>query len=177
MDKKVFVNILQKNSKEKANTFDEKLLNIKTQRNILQCLYFKDNNSVDDVNNGDKEYKDDINENELCLKREIKNKIQGYKQQDKKNKCYDNDFFISLYDVYELLISSRLKCYYCKNNIYILYNNNKQSNQWTLDRIKNDQGHNKNNCVISCLKCNLDRKTTDCKKFLFTKQMKIIKGQ
>lgn len=176
MDKKVFVNILQKNNKEKTNTFDEKLLNIETQRNILQCLYFKDN-TVDDVNKGDKEYKDDINENELCLKREIKNKIQSYKQQDKKNKCYDNDFFISLYDVYELLISSRLKCYYCKNNTYILYNNNKQSNQWTLDRIENDQGHNKNNCVISCLKCNLDRKTTDCKKFLFTKQMKIIKSQ
>jgi len=47
--------------------------------------------------------------------------------------------------------------------------------QWTLDRIDNDMGHNNNNTVISCLGCNLQRRTTNQDKFLFTKQLKLKK--
>jgi hypothetical protein len=47
--------------------------------------------------------------------------------------------------------------------------------QWTLDRIDNDIGHNKNNLVIACLECNLKRKRTNKDKFMFTKNMKIIR--
>lgn len=161
MEKKVFINVIQT---QKSNTYEAELLCLKRQQQILHSLYFSNNN--DNKN-------DDLN----IMKREIKNKIQGYKQQDKKNRCFDTHFFISLDDVISMLISSRLKCYYCKNNTVILYNKSKQTNQWTLDRIDNNQGHNRENCVISCLKCNLDRKTLDSNKFLFTKQMKIIKKQ
>jgi hypothetical protein len=165
MNKKVF--LLKSKETEKVSTFKDELLNLCYQRDLIQCLYLENDEST--------EKQLSRNNDKKIIMREIKNKLQGYKQQDKKNNFYDINFFISLYDVYELLILSKLKCYYCKNDTPVLYNNSKQQNQWTLDRIENDQGHNKENCVISCLKCNLDRKTLDCKKFLFTKQMKIVK--
>ena len=56
-----------------------------------------------------------------------------------------------------------------------MYENVRESKQWTLDRIDNNIGHNKDNVVICCLECNLKRGTIDDKKFKFTKQMRIIK--
>ena len=47
--------------------------------------------------------------------------------------------------------------------------------QWTLDRLDNDQGHNRDNVVICCLECNLKKGTMDDEKFRFAKQMRIIK--
>ena len=47
--------------------------------------------------------------------------------------------------------------------------------QWTLDRIDNSLGHHKDNVVISCLQCNLKRRTTEIDRFTFTKQLKITK--
>ena len=61
------------------------------------------------------------------------------------------------------------------NDVNILYKDLKQKNQWSLDRIDNDIGHNTDNVVISCLKCNLDRGTKDINKFNFTKKLKLIK--
>ena len=49
--------------------------------------------------------------------------------------------------------------------------------QWTLDRIDNTMGHNTNNVLISCLACNLKRRNRTVEKFLFTKQLTIIKAE
>ena len=65
--------------------------------------------------------------------------------------------------------------YYCKYNVMMLYNNVREPFQWTLDRIDNSKPHNTDNVVISCLKCNLERRRRSEKKFLMSKQMKIIK--
>ena len=46
-------------------------------------------------------------------------------------------------------------------------------NQWTVDRIDNSIGHDIENIVISCLKCNLQRRSRSSDKFLQTKQMVI----
>ena len=51
----------------------------------------------------------------------------------------------------------------------------RDKHQWTLDRIDNSIGHNKENVVISCLECNLKRRTTEIDRFTFTKQLKITK--
>ena len=56
-----------------------------------------------------------------------------------------------------------------------MYENVREKKQWTLDRMDNDEGHNKNNVVICCLECNIKRGTLDDKKFKFAKQMRIIK--
>jgi hypothetical protein len=108
-----------------------------------------------------------------CL-REIDKKNMSYKAQDiNKNKYDDNN--ITQEQTIEKLVSSKLKCYYCKSNMFIFYNKVRDMNQWTLDRIDNDLPHENDNVVVSCLKCNLQRRTQNKDKFLFTKQLKIIK--
>ena len=77
--------------------------------------------------------------------------------------------------VLEKIVACKLTCHYCKEHMMIVYADNRDPKQWTLDRINNDMGHNTENVVISCLQCNLKRRTTNMKKFLFTKQMKIVK--
>ena len=56
-----------------------------------------------------------------------------------------------------------------------MYESIREKKQWTLDRLDNDQGHNRDNVVICCLTCNLKKGTKNDKKFKFTKQMRIIK--
>ena len=69
----------------------------------------------------------------------------------------------------------RLKCYYCKMQTSVLYEEVRDSSQWSLERIENEYGHNTENVVISCLKCNLTRKTMYHERYLFTKEIKNIK--
>ena len=88
---------------------------------------------------------------------EIKNKLNGYKHQDReKKRSIDN--IISYDDVIVKLITSHMQCYYCNCNVNILYSNVKQENQWTLERINNDIGHTNGNCEVCCLRCNLKRR-------------------
>ena len=83
--------------------------------------------------------------------------------------------FITYQELIEKLVISKLKCYYCWCNCLLMYENNREKKQWTLDRLDNDMGHTSENTVICCLECNLKRGTLDDKKFKFTKQLKIIK--
>jgi len=106
----------------------------------------------------------------------IKKKISSYKQQDKNKKILRKEFPIITFDeVTEKLVESKLKCYYCKCEILLLYKQVREKKQWTLDRIDNSVGHHKDNVVISCLECNLKRRTTEIDRFTFTKQLKISK--
>jgi hypothetical protein len=68
-----------------------------------------------------------------------------------------------------------MKCCYCSSEVYILYERVREMKQWSLDRINNDIGHNIGNLVIACLECNLKRRRTNKDKFMFTKNMVIIK--
>ena len=46
-----------------------------------------------------------------------------------------------------------------------------KNKQWTLERIDNGMGHNKDNVEIACLLCNLRRRTMYHERYVFTKQM------
>ena len=108
------------------------------------------------------------------VKKEVERKLSGYKNQDvKKNKLSDK--LISYEECLEKLVISKLKCYYCKTDCLLTYENVREQSQWTLDRLDNSIGHTQNNVVICCLKCNIKRRTTNDEKFKFTKQMRIIK--
>jgi len=61
--------------------------------------------------------------------------------------------------------------------VHILYENVREPLQWTLERIDNDFGHNKNNVEIACLNCNLRRRTMYHERYLFTKELSIVKKQ
>ena len=110
-----------------------------------------------------------------CIIGGLKRKINSYKSQDDKKERYNENTFITHEELYEKLVISKLRCYYCRNEVKIDYNFKRDNEQWTLDRIDNDLGHSSKNTLISCLKCNLQRRVTDCKKFEFTKKLRIIK--
>ena len=114
-------------------------------------------------------------EYEKKLVKDLKTKITSYMQQDKLKTLYNITNFITLDKLIEKLFLSNLICHYCNKNIYIVYKYKRASNQWTLDRIDNNEGHNYNNVVICCLKCNLNRRCLNSDKFLFTKNLNIIK--
>ena len=105
----------------------------------------------------------------------IKIKLYGYKQQDILKKHLNETEFVSFEETIDVLKKSNMKCCYCSNEVYILYERVRELKQWSLDRINNDIGHNKGNLVIACLDCNLKRRRTNKDAFMFTKNMVIIK--
>lgn len=105
----------------------------------------------------------------------IAKKISGYKSQDIKKSLYEPDKIVDIPYVLKTLENAENICYYCKNIVQVLYENVREPLQWTLDRINNDIGHNKNNVVIACLQCNIGRKTMHQERYAFTKQLVIKK--
>jgi hypothetical protein len=107
---------------------------------------------------------------------QLDKKIAGYKHQDILKKKYDSEKLIKTTDVVAKLVDCELKCFYCKNYVHVLYKLVREMQQWTLDRIDNNQGHFSDNVEISCLDCNLKRKKQNSDNFLFTKQIKIVRN-
>jgi len=107
---------------------------------------------------------------------QIEKKLASYKQQDILKKRYNELLFIKTEDTIKILYESKLQCHYCREKTFLLYDIVREMNQWTLDRIDNDIGHNEGNLVISCLACNLKRRRTGKDAFLFTKQLNIVKS-
>jgi 5-methylcytosine-specific restriction endonuclease McrA len=110
-------------------------------------------------------------EHRSLIVKELSTKISGYKRQDVEKKIFQKDLFVSLENVIDKLLCSKLKCFYCKQSCEVLYKNMYSKQQWTLDRIDNDAGHNADNVVVSCLECNLKRGTMDSERFKYGKQI------
>lgn len=106
---------------------------------------------------------------------QIKGKIYGYSYQDETKEKLSRELFVDLSGVLQKLIDSKMECYYCKKKVKILYEYVREEDQWTLERIDNSQGHNTDNVEIACLSCNLRRRTMYHERYLFTKQMNIMK--
>jgi hypothetical protein len=106
---------------------------------------------------------------------QINRKIYGYKQQDIIKKLFNKVEFITFESVINKMIECELKCYYCNCEMNVLYDISREMKQWTVDRINNDLGHNLTNYYLACLECNLKRRRRSDDKFLFTKQLKLIK--
>ena len=92
-------------------------------------------------------------------------------------KLIDLNKLISLDQTIELLVVSKLKCFYCKDKCSLLYKNIFEKKQWTLDRINNNEGHNHDNVVISCLDCNIKRGDMDSERFKKGKEIRIVRKQ
>ena len=141
--------------------------------NKIPLKYFKTNNQIRMINKLYLGMNEEIKYEKEFI-REIEKKIASYKAQDiNKNKYLDNN--INREQTIEKLVASKLCCYYCKCKLRIFYNIARDPQQWTLDRVDNDLPHENDNVIISCLKCNLQRRKLDKEKFLFTKQLKIVK--
>jgi hypothetical protein len=105
----------------------------------------------------------------------IHSKWYGYRTQDMEKRLFDIEQFIRESEIVDLLIDSRLLCFYCRKEIQILYEHVRETMQWSVERIDNTRGHNRGNVVISCLGCNLRRKTMYYERFRMTKQLCITK--
>ena len=114
---------------------------------------------------------------EVCreMRRQIQNKVSSYKMQDIQKHKYDDEKFVDLNFVIRLLHEKSLKCFYCRESVYLFYNFVRENKQWTLERIDNGAGHNKDNVEIACLLCNLRRRTMYHERYVFTKQMTLVK--
>lgn len=110
------------------------------------------------------------------IRRELNKKISSYKSQDKKNGKYDEEQHISYEQLLEKLTSCKLKCYYCNSNLFLLYQKRGEPMQWSLERFDNNLGHYDSNTCISCLKCNLQRRTSNHEYFKFSKNLSITKA-
>ena len=163
--KKINNTVKEKKMRIETQTWglNESELSFEMQLNILNELVLNDNKPI--LN--DKYAKLIINH--------VKTKIQSYKQQDTIKKIYNEDEFINLEQVINLLQETKLKCHYCSCETFLLYEIVREMKQWSLDRINNDIGHNKNNLVIACLECNLKRRRTNKDSFMFTKNLKIVR--
>ena len=109
------------------------------------------------------------------VRQQIINKLGGYRQQDVEKDLYLPEEFIGFSKVLETMMTCELKCHYCLEPVKILYEYVRDPKQWTLDRIDNDLGHNRDNVWIACLSCNLRRRTMRPDRYEFTKQMVITK--
>ena len=112
----------------------------------------------------------------IFVKKELERKIKSYRAQDIKKNKLNEEKLIKMDECIDKLVLSKMKCYYCNENMLLVYENVREGKQWTLDRIDNSIGHITENVVISCLDCNLKRRTMNDEKFKFSKQMKIIKN-
>ena len=83
----------------------------------------------------------------------IKNMISGSKKKDKKIDKYDEPNFID-YSFLKNLIDNTSGCYYCHCELQYTYYT---SNLGTIERMDNDLGHIKSNCVIACHHCNVSK--------------------
>jgi hypothetical protein len=136
--------------------------------------YFTNKKQIEIINNL---YLENSFENDTFFKREICKKNIGYKNQDIKKKIIDFTKLISLEYTIEMLMLSKLKCFYCKESCLLVYKHTFEKKQWTLDRINNSHGHNIDNVVISCLECNIKRGDMDSNRFKKGKEIKIVRKQ
>jgi len=168
-DEKINEQMNKKNKDKKikkrvrTNKWDFSLENYEhvNQIQIISSILNNNFNSIDEISK--------------IVIQEIYYKMNGYKQQDKIKKLFDASNFLNLKTIIEKMIECDLKCKYCRNEINVLYDISREMKQWSVDRINNNMGHNCDNFCLACLECNLKRRCKNDEKFLFTKQLKIVK--
>ena len=155
---------------KKIITFQKEIKERKKSENYDNSI-FEQNKQIEFIN---KLFQNiDFNEKKICIS-EIKAKLNSYKNQDiQKKRSIDN--IINYDEIIEKIVSSQLKCFYCRENMKIVFENAREPTQWTLDRLNNYYAHNNDNVIICCLKCNLERRRKNHNCFKFTKQMVITK--
>jgi hypothetical protein len=149
--------------KEFNEVFIYKQIEPFNEKNYSYEFRIDDNNKIIPfmIKDNGKYILDDITESS------IKQKLESYKQQDEVSNRYEEDEFIEKEEITDLFKLQNCRCKYCWTDLYSKSKINSSGIKkviipdgkiWTLDRVNNDLGHNKNNCVLSCLTCNIQRK-------------------
>jgi hypothetical protein len=157
----------------RVDSYNKDLCKQEIQRDIIRCISKK-------ISNDD--YNMPVQYNEIAFKvnEHLRTKLSSYKMQDKiKKRAVRDTPYCNVVDIVNMLCACNLICHYCKNDVVILYESSgsREMTQWTLDRLDNDLPHIRDNVVISCLECNLNKRRRSEKDFVFTKQLAIIKQE
>jgi hypothetical protein len=149
-----------KKKKVETNTWDlnEQELSFQTQLEVLKDIHSTSFNKLSSL-----------------IVSHIKTKLSSYKHQDNLKNLFLESEFVTFDYTIDLLVTCELKCHYCSCEMYLLYEFVREMKQWSLDRIDNDIGHNKNNLVVSCLECNLKRRRTNKDAFYITQNLTITR--
>jgi len=105
----------------------------------------------------------------LC--QQIRNKLSSYRSQDTGKFTIDS---LDVSGVLQKLEQAQGRCFYCKNIVYLLYDNVRDPKQWTLERLDNTKGHVYDNVEIACLSCNLRRRTMKYERYVMTKEIQKV---
>jgi len=89
------------------------------------------------------------------LKHKQQKMIYHSKANDIKYNRYDKEDHITLEFLQEQHTKQDNKCHYCKIELELTFENNKNPNQITIERLDNALGHITSNCVYACYKCNI----------------------
>ena len=127
---------------------------------------------INDILNNNLNYTNEVSKIAI---QEVNKKMYSYKQQDILKKRFDETNFLTFESIINKMNECELKCRYCTKEMNVLYDISREMTQWSVDRINNDLGHNIGNFHLACLECNLKRRRRTDEKFLFTKQLNIIK--
>lgn len=110
------------------------------------------------------------------LARELEKKRYGYYQQDlRKKRVVTIEEVLTLNELEEKIVASKLRCFYCTSAVLLFYREARDPHQWTLDRIDNNCAHTDSNTCVACLECNLQRRRTSHAGYVFTKTLSIQK--
>ena len=98
-------------------------------------------------------------------------KVQGYKQQDKKaGRHYNNKGYVDP-EWFKIQYKNHKGCPLCNKLFEVsILEDNKVTSNITADRIDNKQAHRISNCQIMCTKCNEITKKNSLKNFTIVKR-------
>lgn len=150
-----------------TNGWDPSLYEIETQLNLLSII----KNVISEMGSTNVPLVL-CNSTQRLMKTEIEHKLSGYQIQDSVKKRQGIN--ISFSQTIDKMVETQLFCYYCNTRCNVFYERVREMTQWSFDRIDNSLCHSVDNVVLSCLKCNLERKTRNSKKFKESKDMKEV---
>ena len=174
------INIIGTNNRYKIKKLNEPIENkikkrVETEKWTFSEEHYKYENQLimlSDILNNNFTRIDDVSKIAI---QQINKKIYSYKQQDIIKKLLNEEKFLTFESIINKMNECQLKCRYCKKEMNVLYDISREMRQWSVDRIDNDLGHNISNFHLACLDCNLKRRRRTDEKFLFTKQLNIVK--
>ena len=67
----------------------------------------------------------------IFVKKELERKIKSYRAQDIKKDKLNEEKLIKMDECIDKLVLSKMKCYYCNENMLLVYENVREPKQWT----------------------------------------------
>ena len=112
--KKIIICDSTQRIRKSTKHMNEELFDSKKQISMINQLY------LDEDFNGKKD-----------VEKALKKKLLSYKAQDQRQQRYSEADFITLEELKEKLVLSKLRCHYSFQTLVIMYNQIREEKQWT----------------------------------------------